>query len=151
MNLWLWSLSLRTCVIPVTMAATSALWLSSSTSSSLLLSLSLSVSIRLPPFTASNSTVSRPPSYISMAQLVVGQATRLFQGDAAYGNHGDVTMLNPHVLHFRYLTCLLLPHRTAEENKHPWMSSLMMTISAAKPPFLAFIPCWQKFFAEVVH
>lgn len=67
-------------------------------------SLSLSVSICLPPFTASNSTVSRPPAYISMAQLVVGQAAQLFQGDAAYGNHGDVTMLNPHVLHFRNLT-----------------------------------------------
>lgn len=72
-----------------------------------------------PPFTASNSTISRPPAYISTAQLVAGQASQLFQGDAAYGNHGDVTMLNPHVLHFINLTLLLLPHRTEEDNTNP--------------------------------
>lgn len=72
------------------------------------LSLSLSLSVCLSPFTASNSTVSRPPAYISMAQLVAGQASQLFQGDAAYGNHGDVTMLNPHVLPFINLTLLQL-------------------------------------------
>lgn len=31
-----------------------------------------------------------------MAHLVPGQARQLFQGEAAYGNYGDVTMLNPH-------------------------------------------------------
>lgn len=64
------------CMILVTMAATSALWLSSSTSSSLLLLLLLSLSgLSFPPFAASNSTVSGPPAYISMAQLVAGQAS----------------------------------------------------------------------------